>query len=50
MQESLNVHFKGLSFRERNSGPSIDNHMTEEGFNNKIGIDMNTGTFIIIFF
>lgn len=43
MQEALNVHFKKLSFRERNAGPGIDAHMTDEGFNNEIGIDTNTG-------
>lgn len=43
MQEALNVHFRGKSFRERHAGLEIDAHMTSEGFNVNIGIDMETG-------
>lgn len=43
IQEALTVHFQGLSFRERNAGSQIDAHMKDEGFNNKIGIDLETG-------
>nr|XP_015838644.1 PREDICTED: glycogen debranching enzyme [Tribolium castaneum] len=38
MQEALNVHFQGLVFRERNAGRQIDEHMTDQGFNNQIGM------------
>jgi glycogen debranching enzyme len=43
IQEALTVHVRGLKFRERNAGPSIDDHMSSEGFNNEIGVDLNTG-------
>lgn len=43
MQEALAVHFQGLSFRERNAGHKIDAHMTDLGFDNKIGVDLDTG-------
>lgn len=43
MQEALSVHFQGLVFRERNAGKSIDEHMTDQGFNNQIGINPETG-------
>lgn len=43
MQEALTVHFQGLFYRERNAGRQIDEHMTEKGFNNQIGINPNTG-------
>lgn len=43
IQEALTVHVRGLKFRERNAGPSIDDHMTSNGFNNQIGVDLNTG-------
>lgn len=42
-QESLTVHFQGLKFRERNAGRQIDEHMTDAGFNNQIGIHPETG-------
>ena len=35
--------FQGLKFRERNAGRSIDEHMLDEGFNNEIGVDLETG-------
>lgn len=43
MQEALDVHFQGLVFRERNAGRQIDEHMTDQGFNNQIGIHPETG-------
>uniref|UniRef100_A0ABD2WG93 Glycogen debranching enzyme n=1 Tax=Trichogramma kaykai TaxID=54128 RepID=A0ABD2WG93_9HYME len=43
MHEALSVHFQGLCFRERNAGPRIDEHMTDRGFNNQIGVNPETG-------
>lgn len=43
MQEALRVHFQGLVFRERNAGRQIDEQMTDQGFNNQIGIHPETG-------
>ena len=43
IQEGLQTHFSGLKFRERNAGARIDAHMKDEGFNNEIGVDLNTG-------
>jgi glycogen debranching enzyme len=43
IQEALSRHVNGLKFRERNAGPNIDNHMTSNGFNIEIGVDLKTG-------
>ncbi|KAG5898798.1 hypothetical protein JTB14_011008 [Gonioctena quinquepunctata] len=43
IQEALKVHFQGLAFRERNAGHQIDEHMTDQGFNNQIGVHPETG-------
>ena len=43
IQEALEIHVRGLKFRERNAGTSIDDHMMSEGFNNEIGVDPETG-------
>ncbi|ALC41670.1 CG9485, partial [Drosophila busckii] len=43
MQEALQVHFQGLQYRERNAGHEIDAHMTDQGFNNHIGVHPETG-------
>ncbi|XP_070513892.1 glycogen debranching enzyme isoform X3 [Cardiocondyla obscurior] len=43
IQEALTVHFQGLCFRERNAGRKIDEHMTDRGFNNQIGVHPETG-------
>ncbi len=43
VHEALQTHFRGLRFRERNAGTRIDEHMTDAGFNNEIGVDPETG-------
>ena len=43
IQEALDTHLHGLAFRERNAGRTIDEHMRDEGFNNRIGVDPATG-------
>ncbi|XP_044753239.1 glycogen debranching enzyme [Coccinella septempunctata] len=43
MQEALNKHLQGLTFRERNAGREIDDQMKWNGFNNQIGVDPKTG-------
>ncbi|KAK6735058.1 hypothetical protein RB195_018326 [Necator americanus] len=43
MCETLNRHFAGIEFRERNAGPQIDEHMRNEGFNVKIFVNRETG-------
>lgn len=41
--EALQKHFKGISFRERNAGTKIDEHMKDEGFNLSVYVDKETG-------
>lgn len=43
MQEGMEKHARGVSFRERNAGPQIDYHMSDEGFNVNFGVDWKTG-------
>ena len=43
IHEGLQKHFQGLKFRELNAGTKIDAHMKDEGFNNEIGVDLDTG-------
>ena len=43
INEALVTHLNGLEFRERNAGRRIDEHMTEAGFNNSIGVDPGPG-------
>lgn len=43
VQSVIETHLKGLSFREYNAGPQLDRVMTDEGFNNRIGVDPTTG-------
>ncbi|XP_071514499.1 glycogen debranching enzyme isoform X2 [Panulirus ornatus] len=43
IQEALQCHFQGVKFRERNAGFQIDREMSDEGFNNQIGVDLETG-------
>ncbi|CAJ0581715.1 unnamed protein product, partial [Mesorhabditis spiculigera] len=41
--EALQRHFAGISFRERNAGHGIDEHMRDEGFNVEARVDKETG-------
>jgi len=43
MYEALQRHFSGIAFRERDAGPGIDEHMTDQGFNVNAYIDKETG-------
>lgn len=43
MQEALDTHYGGMTFRERNAGYNLDRLMKDEGFNNQIGVDHITG-------
>ena len=43
IQEGLQHHFQGVKFRERNAGFQIDRQMNDDGFNNNIGVDLETG-------
>ncbi|XP_056148989.1 glycogen debranching enzyme-like isoform X2 [Lampris incognitus] len=43
IQEALQRHLEGISFRERNAGPKIDMHMRDEGFNVFAKADPATG-------
>lgn len=36
------IIIQSLTLRERGVGPSLESHMTNEGFNNQIGIDLKT--------
>ncbi|VEN50334.1 unnamed protein product, partial [Callosobruchus maculatus] len=45
IQEALTRHFQGVTFRERNAGPRIDEHMTDAGFNIQIGVHPETGEY-----
>lgn len=41
--EVLSRHAGGIKFREHNAGPSIDMHMSDNGFNQKIWVDWSNG-------
>lgn len=41
--EILARHAKGIEFREANAGPALDSQMRDEGFNQKISVDWNSG-------
>ncbi|KAL8848131.1 MAG: hypothetical protein Q9198_011205, partial [Flavoplaca austrocitrina] len=43
IQETLQRHATGLSFREANAGPKLDMQMKDEGFNIEIHVDWKTG-------
>ncbi|XP_037314031.2 glycogen debranching enzyme isoform X1 [Pungitius pungitius] len=43
IQEALQRHLEGISFRERNAGPQIDMHMRDEGFHVVAKVDPATG-------
>ncbi|XP_076018251.1 glycogen debranching enzyme [Genypterus blacodes] len=43
IQEALQRHLEGISFRERNAGSKIDMHMKDEGFNLAVQVDPATG-------
>ncbi|OAQ87553.1 glycogen debranching enzyme [Purpureocillium lilacinum] len=41
--EALQRHASGMKYREANAGPQIDSQMKDEGFNQDIKVDWNTG-------
>lgn len=43
IQEIMQRHAQGTSFRERGAGPNLDRDMTPPGFNVDFGIDEETG-------
>ncbi|KAK3584948.1 hypothetical protein CHS0354_009632 [Potamilus streckersoni] len=43
IQEALQHHAQGCCFRERNAGPSIDQNMSDKGFNVEYGVKWDTG-------
>ncbi|KAL8708900.1 MAG: hypothetical protein Q9220_006232 [cf. Caloplaca sp. 1 TL-2023] len=43
IQESMQRHASGLSFREANAGPNLDMQMKDEAFNIEIHVDWKTG-------
>uniref|UniRef100_A0A3Q3IKW1 Glycogen debranching enzyme n=1 Tax=Monopterus albus TaxID=43700 RepID=A0A3Q3IKW1_MONAL len=43
IQEALQRHLEGISFRERNAGPKIDMNMRDEGFSVVAKVDPATG-------
>ena len=43
IQEALQRHATGLSFREANAGPGLDMQMKPEGFQIDVKVDWNTG-------
>ncbi|KAJ9655240.1 bifunctional 4-alpha-glucanotransferase/amylo-alpha-1,6-glucosidase [Neophaeococcomyces mojaviensis] len=43
IQEILQRHASGLSFREYNAGPNLDMQMKPEGFQIDVNVDWNTG-------
>ncbi|PFH63434.1 hypothetical protein XA68_10025 [Ophiocordyceps unilateralis] len=43
IQEALQRHASGIRFREANAGPQIDSQMKDEGFDQEIWVDWDTG-------
>ncbi|TVY48750.1 Glycogen debranching enzyme [Lachnellula occidentalis] len=43
IQEALQRHASGMTFREANAGPNLDMQMKSEGFDQKISVDWSTG-------
>lgn len=43
IQEALQRHLEGISYRERNAGPKIDMNMRDEGFSVEAKVDPHTG-------
>ena len=43
IKTAINTHLNGLNFREYNAGYQLDRVMSDEGFNNRIGVDDKTG-------
>ncbi|XP_008297524.1 glycogen debranching enzyme isoform X1 [Stegastes partitus] len=43
IQEALQRHLEGISYREKNAGPKIDMNMRDEGFNVVAKVDHTTG-------
>ncbi|XP_033736885.1 glycogen debranching enzyme-like [Pecten maximus] len=43
IQEALQRHAEGLKYRERNAGKGIDENMSDEGFDNEIGVRWDEG-------
>lgn len=43
VQEILQRHAEGIEFREYNAGPNLDMDMKDEGFNQRIWVDWQTG-------
>ncbi|KND89929.1 Glycogen debranching enzyme [Tolypocladium ophioglossoides CBS 100239] len=43
VQEALQRHASGMKYREANAGPQIDSQMKDEGFNQDIKVDWETG-------
>jgi glycogen debranching enzyme len=43
IQEILQRHADGISFREHNAGPNLDMQMNNEGFNIEVHVDWKTG-------
>jgi len=43
VQEILQRHAAGISFREWNAGPQIDSKMQSDGFNVEVRLDLSTG-------